>query len=127
MKLEHVNLTVADLERSISFYCEVFEARVRWRGEIFNTTQMRPAAHVGSDDFFIALFEAEESAASQPVRTSYAPPGVNHFGFVVEDLDAHVRRLEALGFETRTPFVYDPGRRIYFDDPDGIEVEIVEY
>ena len=127
MKLEHINLTVANLERSIAFYCEVFGARVRWRGEILNTREMRPAAHVGSDDFYISLFEAEAPATRDSIRDSYAPPGVNHFGVVVKDLDGHVGRIEALGHDVRRAPDYAPGRRCYFEDPDGIEVEMLEY
>jgi hypothetical protein len=33
MILEHVNLTVSDLQRSIDFYCKLFEFRVRWRAD----------------------------------------------------------------------------------------------
>ncbi|MBX9731052.1 MAG: VOC family protein [Sphingomonas sp.] len=51
----------------------------------------------------------------------------NHVGVQVDDLDAVEARVLAQGL---TPFAhddYEPGRRFYFFDPDGIEYEIVSY
>ena len=121
MRLEHVNLTVSDVERSVAFYRGVFGFGVRWQGTV---DEGRPAAHVGGDDFYLALFEARgEGRAS----IDYGAVGINHFGFVVDDLDALKRRLDELGVHRHLEADYDPGRRSYFLDPDGHEVEIVEY
>ena len=57
----------------------------------------------------------------------YESPGLNHVGFVVDDLDAKKKRLGELGFETHLEGDYEPGRRLYFYDPSGLEVELVEY
>ena len=46
MKLEHVNLTVSDVEKSSRFYCELLDLKVRWRGE---TSVGWPAAHIGDE------------------------------------------------------------------------------
>jgi len=127
MRLEHANLTVSDVARSIDFYTKLFGWRVRWRGEICNETRMAPAAHVGDDASYLSLFEAEEPASAHRVRSNYALPGVNHVGFVVDDLDDLLRRLAGFEIETHLTADYDPGRRAYFFDPDGIEIEVVEY
>ncbi|MHC5109916.1 MAG: VOC family protein [Planctomycetota bacterium] len=121
MFLEHVNLSVSHLERSIEFYSRVFDWSVRWQGE---TSSGAPAAHVGNEKNYVALFEATRPGHSP---RDYADVGLNHFGFVVEDLDAIRRRLEAAGYPPHAEMDYEPGRRIYFMDPDGIEVEIVQY
>ena len=47
--------------------------------------------------------------------------------FVVEDLDASCALLRSMGLEPTDVIDYDPGRRVYFRDPDNIEVELVEY
>lgn len=121
MYLEHVNLTVADVDRSAAFYQALLGVGVRWRGEIKSGLQ---GAHVGDERFYLALFQAER--AGQPDR-DYGNIGLNHFGFVVDDLDEMKRRLEAMGVAPHSEQDYAPGRRIYFLDPDGIEVELVEY
>ena len=127
MKLEHANLTVSDVTRSIDFYTKLFGWRVRWRGEIYNETRMAPAAHIGDDTSYLSLFEAEEPASTRPVRPSYPLPGINHIGFVVDDLDELLQRLASFEIKIHLTGDYDPGRRAYFYDPDGIEIEVVEY
>ena len=121
MRLEHVNLTVTDLDRSIAFYSDLLDLHVRWKGEIDGG---RLGAHVGNDDVYLALFEA---SAPGEVDHNYATPGVNHFGFVVDDLAEARQRVERLGASIYHEADYEPGRRIYFLDPDGYEVELVEY
>ena len=125
MYLEHANLTVRDLDRSIEFYCSLLGGSVRWRGQ--NSAGL-PAAHVGTERHYLALFQASESTIDDPLpRLDTSVPGFNHLGFVVEDMDAVVSRLRTLGVEPTTDDTYDPGRHVYFLDPDGIEIELVQY
>lgn len=121
MFLEHVNLTVSNVERSASFYCDLLDLKVRWKGTISDGT---PAAHVGDDRCYLALFQAEQPGRAP---SDYTVVGLNHFGYVVESLDAAKRRLATLGVEPHSEQDYEPGKRLYFLDPDGIEVELVEY
>ncbi|MCH7797171.1 MAG: VOC family protein [Planctomycetes bacterium] len=121
MFIEHVNLTVSNLPRSLKFYRRLFGWDVRWQG---TTTGGTPAAHLGDERCYVALFEAPK-----PGRWAidYEAVGFNHFGVVVDDLDAMTRRLDELGAEHGLEQDYEPGRRVYFIDPDGIEVELVQY
>ncbi|HVV35749.1 MAG TPA: VOC family protein [Acidimicrobiales bacterium] len=121
MFLEHVNLTVSDLDRSVAFYCDLLDLEVRWKGAV---DANRLGAHVGDDRCYLALFQATADGA---VEHDYLRPGVNHFGFVVDDLDATRRRAIELGATFHLEADYEPGRRAYFMDPDGYEVELVEY
>jgi catechol 2,3-dioxygenase-like lactoylglutathione lyase family enzyme len=121
MYLEHVNLTVGDLDGSIAFYRDLLDVPVRWKGAI---DEHRLGAHLGDDRCYLALFQAAEEGTVEP---DYGRPGLNHFGFVVDDLDEARRRLERLGATVHRDADYDPGRRIYFFDPDGHEVELVQY
>ena len=121
MFLEHINFTVSDLDRSLSFYGDLLDLKVRWQG---TTNDGRPAAHLGDPRSYLALFQA---ASPGTTSVDYEQVGLNHFGFVVDDLEAVRRRLGALGIEAHLEADYEPGRRLYFYDPDGIEVELVEY
>jgi len=121
MFLEHVNMSVADLDHTIDFYGKLLGLKVRWRG---TTSDGLPAAHVGDERHYLALFEVGD-AARKP--DDYGLLGLNHFGFVVDDLEACRTKLGELGAEVRDAMDYEPGRRLYFDDPNGVEVELVEY
>jgi len=123
MHLEHVNLTVSDLGRSIDFYSRLLGLHVRWRREA--GVDLTAAAHVGTDEQYIAMFQAAPGTP-RPV-VDYEAVGLNHFGFVVDDLDSARNRLADLGVTPHSEADYDPGRRLYFYDPDGTEVELVEY
>jgi predicted enzyme related to lactoylglutathione lyase len=103
MILEHVNLTVSDLQRSIDFYCTLFDFRVRWRSDAAAEKQ---EAHVGNDDMYIALFQAPQPGIAE---VDYNRVGLNHFGIVVDNLDTYrerfymnsVRRAGSTGAATR--------------------------
>lgn len=90
----------------------------------YGALRTRLGAHVGDDRASLALFEA---TAEGTVDHDYMRPGMNHFGFVVDDLGDVRARLDGLGATVHLEGEYDPGRRIYFYDPDGYEVEVVEY
>ena len=123
MFLEHINMTVADLDRSIDFYSRLLGWKVRWRGE---TSSGMPAAHIGDDRCYFALFEAKD-ATPAPTQKSYDFVGLNHFGLVVDDLDSIKLLLDELGIKSTSEQTYDPGRHLYFHDPDGVEIELVQY
>lgn len=120
MRLEHVNLTVADIERSIGFYSRLFGLEVRWRG---HTNGGLPAVHLGKEDWYLAIFEGE----ARPIEVDYEHTGFNHFGVVVDDLGVAKEALAELGTPISFEPEYEPGRRLYVFDPDGHEIEIVEY
>jgi len=121
MFLEHVNMSVANLDQTIGFYQDLLGLKVRWRGI---TPSGLNAAHIGDERNYLALFEIGEHERK---RASYDELGLNHFGFVVDDLDNAKRKLLALNVEPTMEADYEPGRRLYFLDPNGVEVELVQY
>jgi catechol 2,3-dioxygenase-like lactoylglutathione lyase family enzyme len=121
MFLEHVNMSVADLDHTIAFYRQLLGLAVRWRG---TTPSGLEAAHIGDGRNYLALFEVGERDREE---ADYGKLGLNHFGFVVDDLDEAKRKLAALNVEPTMEADYEPGRRLYFLDPNGVEVELVEY
>lgn len=123
MFLEHVNLSVTNLDRSIAFYRRALGLRLRWRGR---TRTGQEAAHVGDDRTYLALFQAGPDA-SAPASSDYLEVGINHFGLVVDDLDRARGRLAEAGVRPHHATDEPPGRRLYFFDPDGVEVELASY
>ena len=121
-RIEHVNVTVSDPERAARLMEQVFGWQVRWQGPAQNGGH---TIHVGSDDHYVALYTARDRAYGEEDFRKGRP--LNHIGVEVDDLDATEARVAAAGL---TPFShgdYEPGRRFYFDDSDGIEFEVVSY
>jgi catechol 2,3-dioxygenase-like lactoylglutathione lyase family enzyme len=121
-RIEHVNITVRDPERAAGLMQSLFGWRIRWKG---------PAAfggytiHVGSDEGYVALYTPRGEALSEADFAKGRP--LNHIGVEVDDLDATEEKVLAAGLKTFFHGDYDPGRRFYFLDPDGIEFEVVSY
>lgn len=123
MKLEHVNICVPDPKASSALLCDLFGWHVRWEGAAIDNGF---TVHVGDDDSYLALYAPARDLAPEGARYSRVA-GLNHIGVVVDDLDAVEARAKAAGYKTHNHGDYEPGRRFYFDGPDGIEFEVVQY
>lgn len=117
--IEHANLTVSDIERSCEFFERLLGWRRRWRGPALNGGE---TIHVGDEHSYLALYTDREAHE----RFAKGVP-LNHVGLVVDDLAAAERIVLEAGLETFNHADYEPGRRFYFFDWDGIEFEVVSY
>ena len=121
-RIEHVNITVTDPDRTARLMERIFGWQVRWHGPARDGGR---TVHVGSEQAYLALYTGREVSYSAEDFAKGRP--LNHVGVEVDDLD----RVEARVIESGlTPFShgdYEPGRRFYFLDPDGIEFEVVSY
>lgn len=121
-QLEHVNVTVGDPDAVAAVLVDLFDWRVRWSGDAM---QVGRTVHVGTDAGYVALYsQGGEGTAGNTYKTV---GGLNHIGVVVQDLDGAEARVKAAGFAPHNHADYEPGRRFYFDGPDGIEIEVVSY
>ena len=121
-RIEHVNLTVRDSERSAALLERLFGWKVRWKGPSQNGGR---TVHVGTDAQYLALYTGRDAAYGDDQFAKGRP--LNHVAVEVDDLDGMEERVVEAGL---TPFShgdYEPGRRFYFFDPDGIEFEVVSY
>ncbi len=124
MRMEHANITVRNIDRSVDFYHQLFGFNTRWSGTANGSEGPVRAVHIGSEDTYLSLFEADSEGE---VASAYGRPGFNHLGFEVADLGPYRNALAALGVRVHLEQDYEPGERIYFFDPDGVEVELVCY
>ena len=117
--LEHVNLTVSDPDRSSKLLQDLCGWHERWRG----ASQLGGRTiHVGSERDYIALYTTD-----QPVGPFAKGTPLNHVALVVDELAEAERTVVAAGLAPFGHGDYEPGRRFYFFDWDGIEFEIVSY
>lgn len=121
--LEHVNVTVSDPSKTAERLAQLFGWRVRWQGEAIHGGQ---SVHVGADDSYVALYRRPDRLADN--ADSYGTRGgLNHIGVLVDDLDQTEAKVCELGYEPHSHADYEPGRRFYFHDEDGIEFEVISY
>lgn len=121
-RIEHVNVTVRDPARAARLMQDIFGWQVRWEGPARDGGR---TIHVGSADDYVALYTGAGVTYSDDDFAKERP--LNHIGVLVEDLDAVEARVAAAGLAPFNHGDYDPGRRFYFLDPDGIEYEVVSY
>jgi catechol 2,3-dioxygenase-like lactoylglutathione lyase family enzyme len=121
-RIEHVNVTVSDPNRAARLMAALFDWRVRWQGPARDGGL---TIHVGSDDHYIALYSGKDVAYTADDFAKGQP--LNHIGVEVDDLDAIEAKVVAAGLTPFSHADYEPGRRFYFLDPDGIEYEVVSY
>lgn len=114
-RLEHVHLSARDVDRTTAFYRRAFGFEVRHDG----TGPMGRTVHVGSDRFYLALSEGGDPAAGTG--------NFSHFGFVTPDLGAFRARMEREGIPLVESASRPEGEAVYLLDPDGVEIEVVEY
>lgn len=121
--LEHANFTVSDPTATAAWMENLFGWKIRWQGDAIDGGH---TVHVGTDDRYVALFTPKTGLRAGP--SGYVTVGgLNHIAVVVDDLDRVEREATAHGFVCGNHQDYEPGRRFYFHDTDGIEYEVVHY
>jgi catechol 2,3-dioxygenase-like lactoylglutathione lyase family enzyme len=138
-RLSHHGLCVADLARSLAFYRDGLGfseiSRVRFSDAATQRLLGIPGAvldavYLRRDGMTLELLHfprpgVELAAGPRPVNQV----GLTHLSFVVDDLDAALAQLDALGAavlaETR---IGEPGgpRAVFVTDPDGTRIELLE-
>jgi len=152
--LDHVGLTVPDLDAAIDFYARAFGAQVVYRMGPLDSNDM-PASADGRDwtaahidvagarlhmalvkappNLALELFEYEAPADRHTTPPRNCDTGGHHLNFKVRDLDAAVAHLEAHGCTALAgPITADEGplsamKSRYLRDPLGQYIELTQY
>lgn len=140
--IDHVSVTVLDLDRSLAFYHGLLRLPILGRGEEKNSPATgvmgTERAHYLYADLDLGSGQILEllqysSPQGTPVTQRVFDPGSGHIGLRVDDLAAVLRRLEPAGVRARSPPVeldepawWRGARCVYVTDPDGVTVELVE-
>ncbi len=153
-RIDHVSLTVLELQPAIDFYTRVFGAELDYRMGPFDAAEIPPMedgrdwteAHINvpgarleiamlkmADGLGMELFAyaKPEDAATTPPRN--CDVGSRHLCIEVEDLDAAVETLKQEGCTAMAGSIdmldgpCPPSRSWYVLDPFGNQLELVEY
>ena len=141
--MHHVGITVKDLETSIRFYHDVLglefsnEPTPWFEGVELGQAVGVPGAALrqvslllGDTTLELLEYRSPPSQTTRPLKAN--DRGASHVAFLVEDIEVTKAELEAKGVEFYGPVnVVDEGvlagwRWVYFDDPDGYPLELVE-
>lgn len=111
--INHLLFSVTDLDKSIKFYDDVFNARLLVKG--------RNLAYFDLNGMWLAL-NVEKDIPRNEIKHSYT-----HIAFSVqeEDFEAVVSKLKELGVNILPSRIRDEKdkRSVYFTDPDGHKFE----
>ncbi|MGI2176485.1 VOC family protein [Shewanella ulleungensis] len=126
MRLEHLNLVVNDLNESLVFYKAVFPHwRVRGGGESIWHGTPRKWLHFGDDHHYLSLNDSGTGAVRDLKSNAI---GLAHFAYVVDNVEALVTRLANVGYKVAIMgAINEAYKSRYFIDPNGFEIEFVEY
>ncbi len=131
MQAEHVMLTTSDYEETLTWYQDKLGFRIKheWTVPEFTDLQL---AYLEKNGFIIEVVASPDTPNVQVPETfaeRLQQPGVGHFAFLVEDVDAAIANLEAKGVEivlSPTSFP-NSGRRVaFFEDNNGNLIEFLE-
>jgi glyoxylase I family protein len=145
-RVDHVGLTVPDLEEAHHFFTEVLGCEYMYRLGPYQDAGHWMSEHLNVDDravmrrlhfyrlggqaiFEVFEYEAPSQAISPPLNSDV---GGHHVALYVEDLDAAVAALRSKGLrvlgEPTTSRGASAGQRwVYFLSPWGMQFELVSY
>jgi len=153
-RIDHVSLTVLDLDAAIAFYTQVFGAELAYRMGPFDAAEIPPmqdgrdwtAAHINlpgarleiamlkmAGGMGLELFEYQAPADAKKTPPRNCDVGTRHVCLEVDDLDAAVGYLEQHGCTPMAGSIdmadgpCPPSRSWYVLDPFGNQLELVQY
>jgi catechol 2,3-dioxygenase-like lactoylglutathione lyase family enzyme len=141
--IHHIGITVSDLERGIDFYHGLLGLEFSTEpSPVFDDPRLGPAVGVPGANLKQVCLVCGESVVElleytqpEPPNEAPLPPngiGAAHLAFRVDDIERSKAELEAKGVEFLGEInVVDDGvlagwRWVYFTDPDGNTLELVE-
>jgi glyoxylase I family protein len=122
-KIDHVEITPSDLDRTIKFFTEIFGFTVKMRKKVDSP---------GLDE--VAFLELGNTVLELVKVKNPAPPssvpqvGYRMMAIEVEDMDKAVEYLKGKGVEiSMAPVNLGPSKRAEIKDPDGLSIELRQW
>jgi len=121
--LEHTNISVSDPDKTAQLMCDLFDWKIRWAGASMDKGY---TVHVGGESSYLALYTNKKLQTENKSDHSTLL-NLNHVAIVVSDLKKIKAAARSIGLVPFNFGEYDPGKRFYIKDDDGLEIEIVSY
>ena len=115
--IDHVNMKVKDLEKSVEFYKNLFGFEIK-QEENENKLDA-PSKIIGNDTIKLCLYEVPDMSPEG---------GIAHFGFNVVNFNEIIEKCKKLGVEIlyNGPIEWEQSKSVYIKDPSGYEIELGE-
>ena len=115
--IDHVNMKVKNLDKSVEFYKNLFGFVIK-QEENQNKIDA-PSKIIGNDSIKLCLYEVPDMTPEG---------GIAHFGFNVENFDEVISKCEELGVKILYDGVinWEKSKSVYIVDPSGYELELGE-
>ena len=128
-KLAHINFVTKDLPRIVDFYTNKLGLKVKFT---LNNRRDEPFGYYFEcgDSTFLEFFDQKMAAEVWGGDTGELTPGTRykHFCFEVTGLDEYCRQLKEKGVSvTDISLGMDNSRQAWVTDPDGNQIELMEY
>ena len=114
--MDHVNMNVKDLAKTVEFYKNLFGFEIRKDDNSPNKMDA-PSKIIGNDSIKLCLYEDPQVTPSG---------GIAHFGFHVENFDDIMQKCKELGVEVLYdgPVDFEKSSSVYIKDPTGYDIEL---
>lgn len=124
--LEHINLVVKDIDKALEFYKVVFPHwTIRGGGKSEWYGKPRNWLHFGDDYHYLAF---GDNGVGDNRDLKQHQVGLAHFAYVTNNIKDLVKRLKQAGFDPSVELDIEEHKgNVYYLDPDGFEIEFVEY
>jgi len=115
--IDHVNMKVKDLEKSVEFYKNLFGFEIK-QEENPNKIDA-PSKIIGNDSIKLCMYEVPDMSPEG---------GIAHFGFNIANFNEVITRCKDLGVEVLYGGIvdWDKSKSVYIVDPSGYEIELGE-
>jgi catechol 2,3-dioxygenase-like lactoylglutathione lyase family enzyme len=140
--ISHIALVVEDMDRSLAFYCDglglkhAFDLTMADLAKVDDNPRLAAAAERGlplikylqiAPGQFLELFYNHQQL-KKPYKSVEAS-GFQHLSLEVDDIEAMKERLNEKGYSPTSDIKVsaDCTRQMWYADPDGNEIEIMEY
>jgi catechol 2,3-dioxygenase-like lactoylglutathione lyase family enzyme len=116
--MDHVNMNVKNLTKSVEFYKNLFGFEIRKADNSPNKLDA-PSQIIGNDSIKLCLYEDPQMSTSG---------GIAHFGFHVANFDQIMNKCKELNVEVLYggPVEFEKSRSVYIKDPSGYDIELSE-
>ncbi len=123
--VNHIHLKSSDPKATADWFVKAFKVEiasdiVRPVGDRFIATKTEGGLTIN-----ISSERTGETLGPADANPHY---GLEHFGFDTDDIDADIKRLQALGAELKEGPIYNPGgvTIAFIAAPGGIRIELIE-